>query len=167
MWNGLPFRPHESDAPLTAPTEFALATIARASERHAFDQHMEEKWRAIEVCEFVCVCVCLCTPVWKAFKGINLFHNNTIVSAFYPYQEEKAAAEEAARKAEEEEVRQYRRTLRFKVCANMKRAEPLCRACPCKEEVSQLMDLGCVVCRQATPDVDHCRCCRAVIKGLL
>eukprot|EP00983_Pelagomonas_calceolata_P125114 1161182-Pelagomonas_calceolata.AAC.16 len=30
-------------------------------------------------------------------------------------QEEKAAAEEAARKAEEEEVRQYRRTLRFKV----------------------------------------------------
>jgi len=76
MWNGVPFRPRESEAPLTAPSEFALATIARASERQAFDQQIEEKWRAIE--------------------------------------EEKAAAEEAARKAEEEEVRQYRRTLRFK-----------------------------------------------------
>ena len=49
MWHGVPFRPRESNAPLTAPSEFALATIARASERQAFDQHMEEKWQAIEV----------------------------------------------------------------------------------------------------------------------
>jgi len=49
MWSGAPFRPHESDAPLTAPSGFALSTIARASERQLFDQHMEEKWRAIEV----------------------------------------------------------------------------------------------------------------------
>ncbi|KAF5835709.1 hypothetical protein DUNSADRAFT_6988 [Dunaliella salina] len=48
MWNGVPFRPRESEAPLTAPSEFALATIARASERQAFDQQIEEKWRAIE-----------------------------------------------------------------------------------------------------------------------
>eukprot|EP00983_Pelagomonas_calceolata_P125113 1161182-Pelagomonas_calceolata.AAC.15 len=57
MWNGVPFRPRESEAPLTAPSEFALATIARASERQAFDQQIEEKWRAIEVGMAVLACL--------------------------------------------------------------------------------------------------------------
>lgn len=54
MWQGMPFKPHESDAPLTAPSEPCLATIARANERHAFDQQVEERWKAIEVSVVCC-----------------------------------------------------------------------------------------------------------------
>lgn len=118
MWNGLPFRPRESDAPLTAPSQFKLATNARASERQAYDRTIEQKWKAIEVRQGAHGAGHLLLRGQAHAGGRSA---DLVLTAGGAAQEEKAAAEEAARKAEEEAVRQYRRTLRFKV-----RARPGC-----------------------------------------
>jgi hypothetical protein len=49
MWDGKPFQPQPSDAPLTMPGDVNLATDARACEREEFDEHIKEKWQLIEV----------------------------------------------------------------------------------------------------------------------
>ena len=49
MWDGQPFQPQPSDAPLTMPSDVHLATDTRAHEREEFDEHIKEKWQQIEV----------------------------------------------------------------------------------------------------------------------
>lgn len=58
MWQGRPFKPKESGAPLTVPQEVPLATEARAGERAVFDAHVEERITREEVCTFRC-CYCI------------------------------------------------------------------------------------------------------------
>ena len=49
MWDGRPFEPRESGAPLTVPDDVELATEERAGERAEFDRGVAERMRAEEV----------------------------------------------------------------------------------------------------------------------
>ncbi|GLC57881.1 hypothetical protein PLESTB_001284900 [Pleodorina starrii] len=48
MWNGIPFRVHDTDLPITVPEPMALCTSARAATREEFNKHVEDKMKEAE-----------------------------------------------------------------------------------------------------------------------